>query len=130
MPEETCTRSLYLRDAVMSVSRSYLFTTASFCLGVVVAGLFIPQFWPIVRDPKNHAFILGILSRDGFYYFPLLPLIVFPFILLLEWPCYYFWNRRAKRLREEYRALVLAAADEAPASESSWPPPPRQSAKL
>jgi hypothetical protein len=128
-PDEEYTRKLYLRTALTQALGTVLWVTILLCAVIALSALFWPGSWQIVHDPKNHAFLIGDLSREGFYYLPWYPLMLFLFSLTMHWPGYFFWNRRARRLRREdhVQAPITAVIAEATVDDgSSWPPAPRR----
>ena len=64
-----------------------------------------------------------MLSTEGYYFIPWLSLLWVALIFMLHLPRFYFWNRRAERLRREPPLSIIEA--EAMAVDASvWPPPP------
>ena len=123
---QTCALQNYLWAVLLSTAT----LTLSVCivLGIVIAVFAItwPQLWAVMHDPKNHALLIRALSHEGVYNLPLVPIAWLLFSLVLDWPRYYFWNRRAKRLQREGSTLVsIVAAAELPDDTTVWPPPPR-----
>jgi hypothetical protein len=127
-PTQGYSRTLYFRVALMSVVRVSLFAAVANGLGLAIGALiFGPQFWPLIRDPKNHAYFIGVLSHEGFYQLPLFPLIMLVLSLALHWPNYFFWNRRAKRLQRNCPAVLPVPIVEASVNDSNvWPPAPKR----
>ena len=125
-PDEAYTRKSYLRVVSLSAVAVTLLICAIQCFILAVAALIVPQLWSVILDPKNHAQQIGILSEEGFYYLPFLPFILLLFSLAINWPTYFFWNRRAKRLQREGPVSVpIVAAALVPDDPNVWPPPPR-----
>ena len=116
----------YLWAAVLSTAALTLVVCLIQCFVLAVSLLLVPQLWSMIFDPKNHAQQIGILSQEGFYYFPVVPLIWLLFSLMLEWPRYFFWNKRAKRLQRAGCVSIPAiAAAVVPEDNAVWPPAPR-----
>ncbi|MGI4787628.1 MAG: hypothetical protein ACRYFS_02130 [Janthinobacterium lividum] len=125
-PAEKYYPKLYLSVAVLTTLHALLWVILANALGLALGILIFPEFLPVIRDPKNHKLLISILSREGFYLLPFYPLGMLLVSLLLEWPRFFFWNRRAKRLLDE-GALQVSLNDmrEAPAEDNTiWPPPP------
>jgi hypothetical protein len=127
-PSEQYHGKLYIRVAMVSMLHGCLYVGVSSCIGLILGGLIVPQFWPMIRDPKYHASLIGFLAREGFYQLLFLPLVSLSFVFASEWPRYFFWNRRAKRLQNEGVVSVsLNAMVEPPEDDGTcWPPPPRR----
>ena len=128
-PNDDYSRKLYLRVVLVSTLRSLTFLTVANGVGLAVATLIVsPEFWPLFRDPKSHAYIIGALSREGFYLLPLVPLFCLLVNTAGEWPVYFFWNRRAKRLQVagSVGTPTVAIAEAGEINNTVWPPPPRR----
>jgi len=128
-PNEDYGRKLYLRVALRGTLRTLTFLTVANGIGFALGTLVVcPEFWPLVHNPKNHAAVIGALSQEGFYLLPLVPLFCLFVNAVGEWPEYFFWNRRAKRLQTAGPAGTSTAsvAQAFESSDSVWPPPPRR----
>lgn len=125
-PDEAYTRKSYLYTSIVHTVALTLVVCAIPCLVVAGYALIAPDFWAQVSDPKNHAQQIGFLSQEGFYYLPFVPLIFLLFNLAINWPQYFFWNRRAKRLQQEEPALVPIIAAAVPDDITVWPPAPHR----
>ena len=124
-PDETYPCKTYLRVVILSVLVLMLLYGLAIAIALVVATFLIPHFWSVALDPKAHKFIIGALARAGFSLLPLVPLFALIVNATVQWPHYYFWNRRAKRLqREEFVEIPVVAAAVAPNDPSVWPPAP------
>jgi len=94
-----------------------------------VFGLLAPlvYFWlldpAIFQNRHLHKALIGTLSDGGYYFIPWLSLLWVAFIYLLHLPRFYFWNRRAERLRREPPPPIIQAETTA-ISAGVWPPPP------
>lgn len=119
-PTERYTVHLYIRQAVF---------TGLPLVAFMILGWLLPfgllWFWyrPILQDPKYHKLLVGLLSHEGFYWMPwtVLWLSVLPCLFCL--PRFYFWNRRAERLRRE-PPLPDVPTEAVAVDTGVWPPPP------
>jgi hypothetical protein len=69
--------------------------------------------------------LIGLLSHEGFYWMPWMVLFLLAFNCLLYLPRFYFWNRRAERLRREPPSSSEATVEAVALDTSIWPPPPK-----
>ncbi len=125
-PNEAYTRRSYLRVVAMSAAFHTLIVFSSLGIGLVISTFIIPDLWSNLLDPKHHTYLVGVFYQEGFYLVPFLPLFSWLIYFAVEWPRYFFWNRRAKRLQREGPFLVpIVAAALVPNDPNVWPPPPR-----
>ena len=78
----------------------------------------------VLHAPRYHKLLIGVLSHSGFYIFPWLMLLLLTVNCLVWLPRFYFWNRRAERLRRE-PPLPDVPAEAVAIDTSVWPPPPK-----
>ena len=125
-PNEIYTRKSYLQTAIVYTLAVTFLICVIFVLFLLVSARIVPRLWSVMLDPKNHAQQIGILSQEGFYLIPLAPLMWLVASFAFNWPTYFFWNRRAKRLqREGFVSVPIVAAAVLPDDPTIWPPPPR-----
>ena len=123
-PTEGYTFRLYMRQMAYPVLPLIAF---------ILLGRFTPLVYLWFRYPvffQNrglHRSLIGELSHLGYYFLPWEMLFFLAFNGLLYLPRFYFWNRRAERLR---RAPLLpdAPAGAVALDTSVWPPPPKKPA--
>jgi len=77
----------------------------------------------VFYDPRYHKIFIGLLSYEGFYIYPWMVLLLLTVNCLLYLPHFYFWNRRAERLRRE-PPLPDVPAEAVAVDTGVWPPPP------
>jgi len=87
-----------------------------------------PKFFysAVFHHGKAHALLIGFLSAEGFYQTLLALIFLLAFSLMLWLPRYYFWNRRAARLRREPPSPETATDEAVTADISIWPPAPKR----
>ena len=123
---QTCALKSYLRAAVLSTTALISVVCLIQCFVPAVSLLLVPHLWSMIFDPKNHAHVISGLSQEGFYYLPFAPLIWLLASLAINWPRYFFWNRRAKRLQQEgYIEVQPVTAAIVADDPNVWPPAPR-----
>ena len=124
--DETYTRKSYLRAVTIAVLGSTLFSILAVVSISFAFALILHFTWTDVTHPKMRALLIAFLLKQGVFQGLLAPLIIFPFSLALNWPRYFFWNRRAKRLqREGYIEVPLVTAALIPDDPTICPPAPR-----
>ena len=99
-----------------------------------VAAVFVLWLFPLAYSWLQHPFVLhnqnhrkplvSILSHSGFYFYLWLVLGLLTVNCLVWLPRFYFWNRRAERLRRE-PPLPDIPAEAVAIDTSVWPPPPK-----
>ncbi len=120
-PPERYTFYLYMRQTAFPVLPLMAF---------IVFGRFVPlvYLWfkyPIFFQNRGlHKSLIGLLSHQGYYLLPWEMLFFFVFNGMITLPRFYFWNRRAERLRRE-PPLADAPAEAVAIDTSVWPPPPK-----
>ena len=82
----------------------------------------------VVHNPRYHKTLIGLLSTTGFYVFPWIIVSLLTLNCALYLPRFYFWNRRAERLRRE-PPLPSVKAESPMVDAGVWPPPPIPSLK-
>lgn len=120
-PTENYTLRLYIRQIAFTGLPSVAFIVLGWLL---LFGLLWFWYRPILQDPQYHKMLIGFLSHEGFYWTPCAVLLMLAFNCLLWLPRFYFWNRRAERLRRE-PPLAEAPAEAVAIDTSVWPPPPK-----
>jgi hypothetical protein len=124
-PTEYYEHRLLLRTVLLGVA----YVTLIFIIQrIIVFTVIFIQFHGLLIEAWHHTatrhYMIGYVE-DRFGYDPFLPLIFFAFMYLISWTRYYFWNRRARRLNEEQKDMVVAEPDlPAAADPAIWPPPP------
>ena len=123
-PTEKYSLRMYLRQ-VATTGLPVVFLIAVFWL-LPLAYLWLKHPF-VIHNPKYHRLLVGLLSHGGFYMTPWGLLFLMMVNFMLYWPGFYFWNRRAERLRREPPPLSEAPG-EATTDASVWPPPPKRPA--
>ncbi len=81
----------------------------------------------VIHNAKYHKLLIGLLAHEGFYMTPWGMLFLVSVNFMLYLPGFYFWNRRAERLRRE-PPLPDTSAEAVALDTSVWPPPPKKPA--
>jgi len=119
-PTDNYSLRLYMRQPAFHV-----LPIVAFNVLVMLAPLV--YFWfmdpAVLQNRQLHKTLIGMLSDGGYYLIPWASLLGVAFVFMLHLPRFYFWNRRAERLRRGPPSPGVQA--EAFAVDASvWPPPP------
>ena len=85
---------------------------------------FVHLYPQILHNPRYHKFLISLLSDLGIYWLPCYILLLLVFNYAINLPRFYFWNRRAKRLRSEVKLMPELSGRMNVPDPSVWPPPP------
>ena len=102
-------------------------------IALIVFGRFAPlvYLWfkyPVLFQNRGlHKLLIGELSHLGYYFLPWILLFLLAFNGMLYLPRFYFWNRRAERLRRE-PPLPDVPTGAVAVDTGVWPPPPKKPA--
>lgn len=114
----------YPRAAFVKVCRGlFLFVLILYSIvglmPFVVLWYFDPGFLPVAvfHHGRAHALLIGLLSKHGIYLIPYLIIVMNVVNFGIQYPNYYFWNRRAARLRRDGIPIT-------PTDDTAWPPAP------
>ena len=119
-PAERYSLQLYLRQVAIT-GLPVVFLIAVVWLFPIV---FLWYKYPFVlHSPRHHKLLIGLLSHTGFYTLPWIILFLLGLNCILYLPRFYFWNRRAQRLRRE-PPLPVVPIETLAVDAGVWPPPP------
>jgi len=125
-PLEPYSTKRFVKNAILPVVVLSVIYELSYLLPLAYLWYQFPHaFWHLILSHgAPHAGFIGALSQVGFYQLPYVLLILLAFNFLINYPRYYFWNRRAARLRREglppHPPLYLRPEE----AVDFWPPAP------
>lgn len=129
-PDDPYRRTLYVRAVSTHLLITLPFYFAAIGIGVAVGWSSLKKIYVFLNAPhptgQAHAFV--ILTRDLVLFLAVaFPLVLAAIPLAGLFPRYYFWNRRARRLRSQEAVPELVPA-EILMDPAVWPPPPKRPA--
>ncbi len=123
-PTERYTFGMYMRQIAFPVLPILVFIVLGRLAPLVYLWFKYPAFF---QNRGLYRSLIGILSQQGYYLLPWEMLFLLAFNGILYLPRFYFWNRRAERLRRE-PPLPDTSAEAVALDTSIWPPPPKKPA--
>lgn len=124
-PAEVYPIRLYIQAALVLVLFFALIEVVLWA--ILLLALFGPSllYHLLTYHDLKHRVFIGILSHEGLYFAPFVLIAAIILSLLIFWPRYYFWNRRAARLRRLGQDGLPPQNPISTPGHGAWPPEPR-----
>jgi len=120
-PTENYSIRLYLNKTTITGGSVAIFVLIAWLSPLAYVLHTYPQ---LLHNLRYHKLFIALLSHVGIYWMPYAILFLLVFNYAINFPLFYFWNRRAARLREESVQDTVSVGTAAIAAPRVWLPPP------